>query len=611
MAEKIVLDVAIETGGSQRTLGQLEEQAEMLNEELRKVPLGTKAFKDLQGQLIGVNKEIKNTELSMEALDNEQVASELGSVAGAVGDVSAAFVLLGGSGGALEETVQNIEKALGISMAFKGAIEGVSSARKLFNNLLKQSNVLQNINNTATSIAEGVYGQFSNSVDVTSKSFKTLRGAIIATGIGALVVAVGYLIANFDKLKSAINGVSREQKDLLKTAEKDLEISKKKLDSISLQENILKLQGKTEREILKMKIAQIKVAIENQRLVLETQQKQKDAQIEAEARNKRILAGIISLISIPLSLLLASIDDITNQLAKLGVIEEATSLLEGFTEGTAKLLFDPEETAKNVDATIEETKTGLTALENELAGSPLSIIEMDRATAEERKKLDDEVTQAAIENAKARGVKEIELDNQLIENKKSYWEIMGQLSKEAADKERIRREQEAADQLEFQNASFDLAKPSINALMQINEAAAGQSEASQRKAFERNKKLQIAQALMSGAQGIVNIWSGASTIPQPYDAIYKGIQTAVLVATTAAQISKIKKTKFQGGSTSAGGGGVPSLNAAGSGSAPGLAPVSNTSTVVPQGDQQVFVTETDISATQNKVSVIEDQATIQ
>ena len=124
MAEKVVLDIEIGTSGSQRTLGQLEEQAELLNEELRKVPLGTKAFKDLQKQLIGVNKEIKNTELSMEALDNEQVASELGSVAGAVGDMTAAFVLLGGSGGALEETAQNIEKALGISMAFKGAIEG-------------------------------------------------------------------------------------------------------------------------------------------------------------------------------------------------------------------------------------------------------------------------------------------------------------------------------------------------------------------------------------------------------------------------------------------------------------------------------------------------------
>ena len=137
MAEKVALEIDINAKGATTSLGQLEEEAERLNEELRKVPLGTKAFKDLKSELIGVNKEIKNTELSMEALDNEQVASELGSVAGAVGDVSAAFILLGGGDGPIEQTVRNIEKAIGVSMAFKGAIEGTQSAMKLFNNVIK------------------------------------------------------------------------------------------------------------------------------------------------------------------------------------------------------------------------------------------------------------------------------------------------------------------------------------------------------------------------------------------------------------------------------------------------------------------------------------------
>ena len=86
MAEKVALEIDIDAKGAATTLGQLEQESERLNEELRKVPLGTKAFKDLKQQLVNTNKEIKNTELSMEALDNEQVASELGSVAGAVGD---------------------------------------------------------------------------------------------------------------------------------------------------------------------------------------------------------------------------------------------------------------------------------------------------------------------------------------------------------------------------------------------------------------------------------------------------------------------------------------------------------------------------------------------
>ena len=105
MAEKVVIGLEIDAKDGVKTLGKLEDTAEELNKELKKVPMGTKAFKDLQRQLVGVNKQIKNTELSMEALDNEQVASEIGSVAGAVGDMSAAFVLLGGEDGAAAEGV--------------------------------------------------------------------------------------------------------------------------------------------------------------------------------------------------------------------------------------------------------------------------------------------------------------------------------------------------------------------------------------------------------------------------------------------------------------------------------------------------------------------------
>lgn len=254
MAEKVALEIDINAKGATTSLGQLEEEAERLNEELRKVPLGTKAFKDLKQELVGVNKQIKNTELSMEALDNEQVASELGSVAGAVGDVSAAFILLGGGGGAIEDTVRNIEKAIGISMAFKGAIEGTQSAMKLFNNIIKNSTAFQKLNNATTIVASTVMGLFTKSVDTTSKSFKFLRGAIIATGIGALVVLVGELIANFDKIKNAINGVNDASKDLQASTKATTELNKKNLETLNNQENILKLQGKTEREILMMKI---------------------------------------------------------------------------------------------------------------------------------------------------------------------------------------------------------------------------------------------------------------------------------------------------------------------------------------------------------------------
>ena len=623
MAEKVVLDVEIKTSGSQRTLGQLEEQAEQLNEELRKVPLGTKAFKDLKSQLIGVNKEIKNTELSMEALDNEQVASELGSVAGAVGDMTSAFVLLGGSGGALEETAQNIEKALGISMAFKGAIEGIASGRKLLNNIVKQSNVLQRANNMITVLATGIMKLFGGSVDTTSKSFKNLRGAIISTGIGALVVAVGLLIANFDKLKEAINGVSRAQKDALDDQQKAVDLSDERLNSISEQENILKLQGKSEKEILRLKINATNQAIQERKVRLGMQREQLNAQIEAEKRNRRYLENFIRVIFIIPRTIIQGIDLIGEGLnlafkqiqqipfAKKILGEEPINIdfglddkVEMLTEGVAGLIFDPEETSEKAKETLKEAEKGIKELENEQAGFRLSIKAIDDKASEDIKKTQDadKKRRSEMERIKIKGNEETKLE--LVEQEKTFNQKMLELyGKDVLEYEQKQEEKRLA-QLQLQNDTFDLATAGVGALLQLNDAFTGETEAQQKKAFERRKKLEIAGALISSAQGVVNILANKSAVPSPFDVPFKAAQIGILLATTVAQISKIKQQQFSGGGSVA----TPNI---GGGSIPTIDPVTNTSTVVGQQPQQVYVTETDITNTQNQVSVIENQATIQ
>ena len=92
-----------------------------------------------------------------------------------------------------------------------------------------------------------------------------------------------------------------------------------------------------------------------------------------------------------------------------------------------------------------------------------------------------------------------------------------------------------------------------------------------------------------------------------------GVSTVIAMvaaaATTIAQIAAIKSTSYQGGGSVATAPEAPVLpNGAGSGGAGAqISPVTNTSTIL--GNQQVFVTETDITSTQNNVSVIEESAT--
>ena len=691
MAEKVALEIDINAKGATTSLGQLEQEAERLNEELRKVPLGSKAFKDLKQELVGVNKEIKNTELSMEALDNEQVASELGSVAGAVGDVSAAFILLGGGGGAIEETVRNIEKAIGVSMAFKGAIEGTQSAMKLFNNVIKNSTAFQKLNNATTIVASTVMGLFSKSVDTTSKSFKFLKGAIVATGIGALVVLVGELIANFDKIKNAINGVGEASKDLQETTKSTTELNKKNLETLNNQENILKLQGKTEREILTMKIEGQKKVVQSIKNELQAQKVVNKEKEEGSKRNQRILQFTLKLLSAGPLLLLKTIDFLGEGIAKLingitqstvgkkifglepidmtfGLSEKANKLIEK----ASTLVFDPSETEEQGKEDLKKLEEELLKQENALAGFQLRVIDMDKKVANEKAKnaaktvthqnkvndsllkeldtkeklfnIEDEEEEPEFETdfleetAEASRLKtetkikaiedEIEREKQL-RLQQLAWDEEQAIQKAILDGTYVdqklaletdfqRQRQEIiadADQkiLEKQQAleaaKIDLAVRGIGALMNLTSAFAKDNEKSQRKAFEINKKLQIAQAIMQTYQGANAIFASAAANPgtvlfpaQPF------IAAGIAIVNGLANVANISKQQFQSSST--GGGGVDTPNfATGGGATPPTLQPANTSTLVPQNQTQVFVTETDITNTQNQVSVIQGQAT--
>jgi hypothetical protein len=434
MAEKIALELDINAKGATTSLGQLEQEAERLNEELRKVPLGSQAFKDLKSELVGVNKEIKNTELSMEALDNEQVASELGSVAGAVGDVSAAFILLGGSGGPIEETVQNIEKAIGVSMAFKGAIEGTQSAMKLFNNVVKNSTAFQKANNATTVIASGVMKLFTGSVNTTSTAFKGLRTAIAATGIGLLVVGVATLIANFDKLKNAISGVSSESKNLAELTKLTNDLNEKNLQTLNNQTNILKAQGFTERQIIKMKLDAQRQIVDGLIAEIEAQKLVNEEKVQGSIRNQNILKKTVEfLLIVPRTLLklnefaaesfLKLINKVTQSSVgrklfgfepinvDLGLTERADELLDRAT----RFIFDPEATELEGQKELEVLEDNLLKQRDALAGFKLGLLDLDKKVDQDRQKLLDENSQ----RAKIRDAEEIDSGNKLIEKKKN------------------------------------------------------------------------------------------------------------------------------------------------------------------------------------------------
>lgn len=127
-----------------------------------------------------------------------------------------------------------------------------------------------------------------------TKTFKGLKTAIIATGIGALVIAVGLLIAYWDQIKDFVTGTSRKLEEQNKVLEQNTEELDAQSGILEKQRKILELSGKSTKEITEQ-IKQQKLAqIENNKLLVEnlrTQIEIKKAEVESawfrKTRNAR------------------------------------------------------------------------------------------------------------------------------------------------------------------------------------------------------------------------------------------------------------------------------------------------------------------------------------
>lgn len=94
------------------------------------------------------------------------------------------------------------------------------------------------------------------------------------------------------------------------------------------------------------------------------------------------------------------------------------------------------------------------------------------------------------------------------------------------------------------NARFNMAKAGLTALINLNNAFAGETEAEQKKAFEKNKKYSKGIAVISTAQAVTNaLTAGGNPIKLATGAQF--VEAAIALATGIAQIATINKTQFQ------------------------------------------------------------------
>jgi hypothetical protein len=376
------------------------------------------------GQSITSLKELKD---AIKAAKDEQIA-----MANQFGATSQEAINASKRLAELQDSVDDLNDS---SKSLKGS--GFEMLKQGFSDI---SEGLMNLNFDKVKIGlTGMGAGFTAMGQQAKAAFMAIKGAIGATGIGLLVIALGTIYAYWDDIKGVVSGVTSEQKKLNKEAEKNLKIAQDNLDKISQQENILKLQGKTEKEILNMKIDATAEAIQETRIKLNQQKATRDAQIDAAERNKKILEGAIAFVTAPLMLLLKGIDIAGKAFGK------DFGLAKGFTGSIAGLVFDPDEVAANVDASITETEKGLRALENASAGHKLAINNIDKEGNEKR-----ETAQKAFDDARIQAAKDLEAELKAIRD-----EAANQLILDEAALLDSFAESQLTEQQREQNAIYD------------------------------------------------------------------------------------------------------------------------------------------------------------
>jgi hypothetical protein len=530
------------------------------------------------------------------------VGKAVGSVASGFSAVEGAIGLVGVESEKLQETMLRVQSA----MALAQGLEGLEDAGRAFKQL----------------------------GTVATNALKGIRTAIGATGIGLLVIAVGTLVAYWDDIKSAISGVSAEQEALNAKSQKDVDLQKEKLESLDSQDNILKLQGLTEKQILQLKIKQTDEAIKAYEISIKNQEQTLKAQIQAEKRNKEILKGILQFILAPINLLLKTVDEIGAFLGK------DWNLQDQVMDWTASLIFDPKEVEEEGMKAIAESKKALAELKNQQAGFKLEIQAIDKQAADARKQAqkeandkrvaaekeaNDKLKKLAEDKAKF-DLEQIELDE--IRQEQAYQRKLDAAAKaaeeEKAQEEKFKAEQLAAEEADerrqeaardrrlegeakLQELKYAAVLQGLTLISDLSEVFAKKGEKQAKRAFEIQKAASIAAAVITTYQSAVSAYqSQFLPLPDPTSPIRGAIAAGIAVAAGLGNVAKIASQKFEGsGSISASA--TPSGGGAGGGGSvitPNFNLVGNAQATNPlaglgEGLIQAYVVSGDVTTAQS------------
>jgi hypothetical protein len=215
------LDQKLKAGGlSMREMNKLMKEYQTVALQAGSAsPIGDRATQSaaaLKDQIVDLDTRVRL--LSSDTIKLDTAMAGVATGAAAFQGITSAVALTGVESEALVKTMVKLQAAQGLVNSVniiaqnlnKDAILGIqirNTLQKAQNFILYGSAAAVTAESTATKAAAGAKVAMTAATTGTNLALKLFRGALIATGVGAIVVGLGLLIANFDKIVKAIQPV--------------------------------------------------------------------------------------------------------------------------------------------------------------------------------------------------------------------------------------------------------------------------------------------------------------------------------------------------------------------------------------------------------------------
>ena len=613
MAEQLNYQINID-GNATESIGNIKKQLREANAELinaqRKFGAYSEEAINAARRVAELRDSIQEANETADLFDpgNKFVAltNTLKTVAGGFAAVQGAIGLFGSESEELEKQLLKVQSALALSEGLSTIADGAKDFQRL-----------------AVIIKTQVVTAFS-----------TLRGAIIATGLGALAVGLGLLIVNFDKVKKAVlnllpglgsaadfigNLINKVTDFIGVTSEAGRQTAKLIADNekaIKEGNRFLELNADKYDEYTQRKI----------KANLEFKEKQteflKDESLAEDERNKLILQAREKANR---EILRADTD---RENARKKVLDEAAKKnaelqkqRDKEEEDRIKAKNDRESAAQKVQidafrATLTQREQDILNAEDELEQKRSVLIQagnfdFQRIEEENRIKIAEinaKYDQEALDKQKAIDEKKRDAAEKEVERKKQYEERKRQFELES---------QQLTEEL--QNRREQLLLNGLDVLGAI----AGENEKIANTIFAIQKGLEIAKVISSASASIGQIIASTQAIPPilppgvPNPAYVSAValgakRAAIVKVGAAAQVAAIAATsisRFKNGAGSVGG------SVSGESATAPLSPQSATtnlsaSTINAIGNSAIraYVVETDITSNQKRIQAIKQRA---